>query len=97
MDARISNVGNDLREFVDRLDRDGDLKTFSGADWNLEIGVLTEIGAEQSGPALMFDNIKGYPPRFRVLTNFLQAQSRAAIALGLPNQSAGREAAQRLA
>lgn len=84
MDARASNWGNDLRDFVDRLERNNDLKTFSNADWNLEIGALTEIGAEQNGPALMFDKIKGYPPRFRVLTNLLQAQERTALALGLP-------------
>src|ERR1043166_271751 len=89
MDARTTNAGNDLREFVERLDRAGDLKTFNGADWNHEIGALTEIGAEKNGPALMFDNIKGYPAGFRVLTNFLQAQSRTAIALGLPEQLSG--------
>jgi UbiD family decarboxylase len=61
VDARASNWGNDLRDFVDRLERNNDLKTFSNADWNLEIGALTEIGAEQNGPALMFDKIKGYP------------------------------------
>ena len=97
MDARASNWGNDLRDFVDRLERNNDLKTFSNADWNLEIGALTEIGAEQNGPALMFDKIKGYPPRFRVLTNFLQAQERTAIALGLPPELRGREATQCLA
>ena len=89
MDARTSNWGNDLREFVDRLDRNNDLKTFSNADWNLEIGALTEIGAEQNGPALMFDKIKGYPPGFRVLSNFLQAQERTAMTLGLPRELAG--------
>jgi 3-polyprenyl-4-hydroxybenzoate decarboxylase len=89
VDARASNWGNDLRDFVDRLERNNDLKTFSNADWNLEIGALTEIGAEQNGPALMFDKIKGYPPRFRVLTNFLQAQERTAIALGLPPELRG--------
>ena len=60
MDARIATAGNDLREFVQRLERNNDLKTFEGADWNLEIGALTEIGAEKNAPALMFDNIKGY-------------------------------------
>ena len=82
-------TGQRSARFVDRLDRNNDLKTFSNADWNLEIGALTEIGAEQNGPALMFDKIKGYPPRFRVLTNFLQAQERTAIALGLPAELRG--------
>ncbi len=81
MDARASNWGNDLRDFVDRLERNNDLKTFSNADWNLEIGALTEIGAEQNGPALMFDKIKGYPPRFRVLTNFCRRRSAPPLRL----------------
>jgi UbiD family decarboxylase len=91
MDARTTSAGNDLREFVEHLDRNGDLKTFHGADWNLEIGALTEIGAEKGGPALMFDNIKGYRAGFRVLTNFLQAQKRTARALGLPLELSGVE------
>lgn len=89
VDARTTHAGNDLREFVERLERDNDLKVFEGADWNLEIGALTEIGAETNAPALMFDNIKGYPRGYRVLSNFLQAQRRTAIALGLPENLSG--------
>jgi 4-hydroxy-3-polyprenylbenzoate decarboxylase len=89
MARRISNSGNDLRVFIDQLDELGEVKTFKGADWNLEIGALTEIIADQNGPALLFDEIKDYPRGFRVLANVLQAQKRAALTLGLPSELSG--------
>src|SRR5437660_655409 len=67
--SRLSNSGNDLRVFMGELEDDGELRRINGADWNLEIGALTEIGAEQNGPALLFDDIKGYPSGFRILSN----------------------------
>jgi 3-polyprenyl-4-hydroxybenzoate decarboxylase len=54
---RLSNSGNDLRLFMGELEELGELRRVNGADWNLEIGALTEIGAEQNGPALLFDDI----------------------------------------
>ena len=29
---------NDLREFIDEVKQEGDLRIIEGADWNLEIG-----------------------------------------------------------
>ena len=33
----------DLRSFIGRLESMGEIKTIEGADWNLEIGGLTEL------------------------------------------------------
>ena len=47
------------------------MKSISGADWNLELGGLTELVWRKKGedcPALLFDNIKGYPSGYRVMT-----------------------------
>jgi UbiD family decarboxylase len=74
----------DLREYLAAADELGDLKTIEDADWNLEIGCITELSAEKHGPILLFDKIQGYPQGFRVVTNFLASPQRFALAMGLP-------------
>ena len=82
----------DLRVFMDRVEQVGELKHMRGADWNLEIGGLTEILADSHpAPAILFDEIKGYPKGFRILTNVLQSQRREALVLGLPPETKGLE------
>ena len=66
----------DLREYLAAADELGDLKTVENADWNLEIGCITELSAEKHGPILLFDKIQGYPQGFRVVTNFLASPQR---------------------
>jgi len=64
----------------------GELKRIDGADWDVEIGAVTELGhhrGEQS-KALLFDNIKGYPEGYRVLSNTLNTTKRLAVTLGMP-------------
>ena len=74
----------DLRNFIEGIEKLGELKTVRKADWDLEIGAITEISAsEPNPPALLFDDIKDYPRGFRLLTNMFQTQSRTALALGL--------------
>ncbi|MGH7905539.1 MAG: UbiD family decarboxylase [Candidatus Binataceae bacterium] len=76
----------DLRDYIERLVRElgeGEVRTVDGADWNLEIGCITELMAEKEGPALLFDNIAGYPKGFRVMTNFMGTAARCAMALGI--------------
>jgi UbiD family decarboxylase len=78
-----SNITPDLRSFVEQLDRLGQLKRIDGADWNIEIGAITEAVSDKEGPALLFDNIKGYPQGFRILSNSFRTHSRFGAALGL--------------
>jgi len=77
----------DLRVFLDEVKSAGELQEVSGAHWNLEIGALTEIFAEQAPtPALLFDNIPDYPRGRRVLSNVLFSPLRQSLALGVsPN------------
>lgn len=91
MVGHTRNSGNDLRMFLDELAEMGELRTFEGADWDLEIGALTEIGADQNGPALLFDAIKDYPKGFRVVSNISAALKRTALSLGLPIDLSGTE------
>ncbi len=79
-----------LRKFLRGVEEMGELKTIRRADWNLEIGAITEIsGSEPNPPALLFDDIQDYPPGFRIFTNMFQTQSRTALALGLPKELRG--------
>lgn len=77
----------DLRSFIAQVERHSRLRRVDHADPNLEIGAITEVAAGMAErPALLFDNIRGFAPGFRVLTNPLNSPERAAIALGIdPN------------
>src|SRR5574341_710152 len=77
----------DLRSFLAGTARIGELKQIDGADWDLEIGCLTELLAEQEGPLLLFDNIPGYPKGYRIAANILATARRFALALGLPTDA----------
>lgn len=77
----------DLRTFIEGTSKIGELKKIDGAHWDLEIGCLTELMAEQDGPLLLFDNIPGYPKGFRIATNVLASARRFALALGLPHDA----------
>jgi 4-hydroxy-3-polyprenylbenzoate decarboxylase len=74
----------DLREFIELVDKLHALRRIEGADPRFEIGGITEVAAGlPGGPALLFDNIKGHPRGFRILTNAVTGAQRAALALGL--------------
>ena len=46
-------ANQDLRSFIGVLDSMGEIKNIAGADWNLEIGGLTELFSETRGAALL--------------------------------------------
>jgi 4-hydroxy-3-polyprenylbenzoate decarboxylase len=75
-----------LRSFLARAEALGEVQRIAGADWDLEIGALTETVAEliTEPPALLFDEIKGYPKGFRLLSLPTASAARMALALGLP-------------
>src|SRR5258708_16971217 len=73
----------DLRGWIREAEALGELKKIDGADWDVEIGAVTELGhhrGEQSH-ALLFDHIKGYPAGYRVLSNTLNTTKRLAMTL----------------
>jgi 4-hydroxy-3-polyprenylbenzoate decarboxylase len=76
----------DLRQWIDKAEKLGQLKRLNGCDWNLEIGAITELVARrEDGPAVLFDEIKGYPKGHRVLSNSLSTRERLGLTLGLPS------------
>jgi len=60
------------------------VKVVKGANWEEEIGAATEVVQHsENGPAVIFDEIPGFPKGFRVLTNFFGGK-RKNMTLGFP-------------
>ncbi|GAB2863273.1 UbiD family decarboxylase [Actinoallomurus bryophytorum] len=69
-----------LREAAER----GELQSVEGADWDLEIGALSQVNYRRSSPkALMFDGIAGYPQGSRVLSGTVSNPRLLGSVLGL--------------
>lgn len=79
-----------MREYLAYVGERGLVRDIRGADWNLEIGGLTEIVALSDDPrVLLFDDIRGSAPGYRVATNLYASQRLQAIGLGLPEELHG--------
>ena len=73
----------DLREFIRRVDEIGELRRVDDADWDVEVGAITEVAARSPHcPMLLFDNIKGHKPGYRLVSNLLHSEKRLCLALG---------------
>lgn len=77
----------DLRDFVALCEKEGELKRVKAeVDWNLEISHIAKVVEEKSGPALLFEKVKGYTSP--VLTGAFGTTKRLAMILGKdPNMS----------
>ena len=75
--------GRDLRSWIDEVEKLGELARINGADWDVEIGAITELGHHrgEKSKAILFDQIKGYPEGYRVLSNTLNTVKRIATTL----------------
>jgi UbiD family decarboxylase len=75
----------DLRDWIQRVEQFGELKTVQGADWNREIGAVTEVAARgETSNAILFDNIRGYPAGHRVLVGMNSSLKRQCLTTNLP-------------
>ncbi len=79
----------DLREWLQQVDRLGELETIDGVDWDLELAALAELANEKfaaherARPALLFDKIKGYPAGRRVAANLVSSVGRLSLTLAM--------------
>jgi len=86
----------DFREFIAAVDSLGELRRIEGADWDLEIGAITEVGASLPNcPMILFDKIRGYEPGYRLVSNLLHTEKRLALALGQSPDLKGVELVRR--
>jgi len=79
----------DLRGWLEEVDKLGELKRIEGAHWDREIGAISELIAEQNGPTLLFDRIPNYPKGYRVLSNVSQSYTRTGSVLGVLQELSG--------
>ena len=87
---------SDLREFIDFLEARGELKRISAEiDPVLEMTEICDRTLRAGGPALLFENPKGYSTP--VLGNLFGTPDRVAMGMGQESLSALREVGQLLA
>src|SRR6185312_15272145 len=87
----------DQRQWMASLEQQGELRRIKAeVDWDREIGALTRRVLEKKGPALLFENIKGYGDGrcTKLFASGLGARSRLALALGFPRETPNRELVQ---
>ena len=84
-DSSGRNWDQDLRHWMEAVEAEGALKTITGAETTEEIGGILDLYQRQMGnPAILFDEVPGFPTGPRVLANVLTSVARINIALGLP-------------
>lgn len=87
----------DLREFINEVGKLGELKVIKGADWNLGMGAITYIMAKKPNPpAVLFEDIQGCRPEYRLLVSPFLTEKRVNLALELPLESRGLELVRKL-
>ena len=87
---------DDLRDFISQLEKKGLLKRISQEiDPNLEMTEISDRTLRAGGPALLFENPKGYDTP--VLTNLFGTTERVALAMGKDDVAELKEVGQWLA
>ncbi|HET7701383.1 MAG TPA: UbiD family decarboxylase, partial [Candidatus Limnocylindria bacterium] len=75
----------DLREWIAAARDLGEVRDVRGASWQEDIGRITEmLHHTDDSPAVLFDDIPGYPRGFRILANANATRRRLALTFGLP-------------
>jgi len=74
----------DMREWLVEAERLGELRVAEGLSWESDIAEVAEVVLhDESAPAILFDNVQGCPPGFRLLINFF-AGKRRNMTMGFP-------------
>ncbi len=86
----------DLRDFIDKLEEQGELiRITAEVDPDLEMTEIADRTLRGEGPALLFENPKGYS--IPVLANLFGTPKRVAMGMGQENVEALREVGKTLA
>ncbi|TRZ55507.1 MAG: UbiD family decarboxylase, partial [Rhodocyclaceae bacterium] len=71
---------DDIRSYIAALDANGELhRVKAEVDWKFELCHISKVNEEQKGPALLYENVKGYD--IPVFTSAFTTSRRLAIAL----------------
>ena len=75
-----------MRDFVARCEEEGILhRVKAEVDWNLELSHIAKLNEEKAGPALLFENVKGYDTP--VITSVCTTTERLSLIMGMPKES----------
>jgi len=83
----------DLRDWLEAIEKQGELEKVSGANWDLEMGAIAELvirEGKEPQPAILFDEVPGYPKGYRTLFAMISSPLRIAKTLGLPEDDLDR-------
>ena len=86
----------DLRDWLDRIQSLGLLRKIRSVDWDQEVGAIADLNVKKNKYTLLFDEIKGSPKGFRILTGSLIDSTRLSVTLGLPDTLTNLELVQHL-
>ncbi len=87
---------SDLRDFIKQLESQGELKRISlEVDPYLEITEICDRTLRASGPALLFERVKG--SRYPILANLFGTPRRVALGMGEESVESLREVGTLLA
>jgi 4-hydroxy-3-polyprenylbenzoate decarboxylase len=76
----------DLRDYIAKCEQEGELHRIKAeVDWNLELSHIAKLNEEKKGPALLFENVKGY--KTPVITSTCTTTERLSIIMGMPKQT----------
>ena len=76
----------DLRDFIAKCEEEGQLHRIKAeVDWNLELSHIAKLNEERKGPALLFENVKGYD--WPIITSTCTSTERLAIIMGMPKET----------
>lgn len=87
----------DMRQWIGTLEKENELRRVSAeVDWDREIGAIARRVLERKGPALLFENIKGYRDARcnKLFTGGLGERRRLVLALGFPKDVSNAELVQ---
>src|SRR5512145_1765927 len=76
-----------LRDWLEQVEKMGELLKVNGAHWDREMGAITQMLTESGkgrAPAILFDEVPGYPKGYRTLYGQFSTIKRVALTLGLP-------------
>jgi phenylphosphate carboxylase beta subunit len=75
-----------MRDFITQAEAEGLLKRIKAeVDWNLELSHIAKLNEEKQGPALLFENVKGYDSP--VITSVCTTTERLALIMNEPRNS----------
>ncbi len=87
----------DMREWIAKLEQHAQMRRIKAeVDWDRELGAISRRVLSRNGPALLFENIKGYKdaPCRRLFTGGLGSRDRLKLALGVPLDMPNNELVQ---